>query len=94
MRQWEQLRQTLDVDAVEMLTDFLHAGDRVAVRVCWHGAGSGPEANLEMTDVFTVRKGKIFYLEFSQHSKLAIWIGSRRSVSAGCSASRRTPPSS
>ena len=25
---------------------------------------SGPESNMELTNVFTVRKGKIFYLEF------------------------------
>ena len=70
MRQWKQLRETWNVDGVEMLTDFLDAGDRVAVRVNWHGAGSGPEANLEMTDVFTVRKGKVFYMEcFWDHAE-------------------------
>jgi hypothetical protein len=38
-------------------------GDRVAVRQTWRGAGHGPEADLEMTHVITVRKGKIVYQE-------------------------------
>jgi ketosteroid isomerase-like protein len=39
-------------------------GDRVAVRQNWRGAGYGPEANLEMTWVGTVREGKIAFVEF------------------------------
>jgi hypothetical protein len=34
------------------------------VRQIWRGAGYGPEANLEMTNIITVRKGKIVYQEF------------------------------
>ena len=30
----------------------------------WRGAGYGPEANLEVTAVYTVRKGKVLYQEF------------------------------
>jgi len=38
--------------------------------VIWRGAGSGPDANLEMTDVFVVRKGKICGLEcFWDHAQ-------------------------
>jgi hypothetical protein len=37
---------------------------RVVVRFIWRGAGYGPEANLEMTTVVMVRKGKIVYQEF------------------------------
>jgi hypothetical protein len=43
---------------------FNEVGDQVVVRFVWHGAGRGPEANLEMTDVFTVRKGRICGHEF------------------------------
>jgi hypothetical protein len=34
------------------------------VRFIWRGAGYGPEANIEATGVYTVRKGKIFGIEF------------------------------
>ena len=64
MRWFEQLRETWDADALEPIGDFIDIGDRVAVRQIWRGAGSGPEANLEMTWVGTVRKGKIVFVEF------------------------------
>jgi ketosteroid isomerase-like protein len=64
LRWCEQLRETWDADALEPISDFIEAGERVTVRQIWHGAGYGPEANLEMTWVGTVRKGKIVFVEF------------------------------
>jgi ketosteroid isomerase-like protein len=64
MRQFQQNRETWDGDLLEPVTDFIDAADRVVVRFIWRGAGYGPEANLEMTTVFMVRKGKIVYQEF------------------------------
>ena len=76
MRQFEQLRQTFDADISEPISDFIDGADRVAVRVIWRGAGSGPDANLEMTDVFVVRKGKIFSLEcFWDHAEALETLG-------------------
>ena len=49
---------------MEPISDFIDAGDRVAVRHTWRVAGHGPEVNMEVTNVFTVRKGKIVYQEF------------------------------
>jgi ketosteroid isomerase-like protein len=60
MSQFEQLRETWDADALELVSDFIDVGDRVAVRVIWRGTGHGPQANVEMTILYTVRKGKIF----------------------------------
>jgi ketosteroid isomerase-like protein len=62
MRQAEQMRETWDADALELTSDFIHANDRVAVRQMWRGAGHGPDMNMEMTMIYTVRKGKIFLL--------------------------------
>ena len=64
IRWCEQLRETWDADALKPIGDFIDVGDRVAVRQIWRGAGYGPEANLEMTWVGTVRKGRIVYQEF------------------------------
>jgi ketosteroid isomerase-like protein len=64
MREWEQTRETWDADIVEPISDFIDAGDRVVVRQIWRGVGRGPESNIEVTNVFTVRKGLIFQQEF------------------------------
>ena len=64
MRQFEQLRETWDADALELISDFIDVGDRVAVRFIWRGAGHGPESNMEVTGVYTVRKGRIVAMEF------------------------------
>jgi ketosteroid isomerase-like protein len=60
----EQLRDTWDVNTLVAIGDFIDAGDRVAVRYIWRGAGHGPDMNMELTLVFTMRKGRIFYQEF------------------------------
>jgi len=64
MRQYLLMRNTWDADAAELLSDFIDAADRVVVRVDWRGAGHGPESNLELTGVYTVRNGKIRTIEF------------------------------
>jgi ketosteroid isomerase-like protein len=64
MRFTEQLRETWDADTMEVIGDIRHAADRVVVRLSWHGVGRGPQSDLEITDVFTVRKGKIYEQEF------------------------------
>src|SRR6476646_5044474 len=56
MHQFEKLRGTWDADGLEPIGDFIDAGERVIVRMIWHGAGLGPEANLEFTGVYTVRE--------------------------------------
>ena len=76
MRWLVQLRETWDADTLELTSDFVAAGDRVAARQVWHGAGRGPEANMEMTIVQTVRDGLIFYVEhFWDHAKALEAVG-------------------
>ena len=70
MHWWEQIRETWDADAVELISDFIDAGDRVAVRQIWHGAGSGPDSNIEFTNVLMLRNGRVVYQEqFWDHSE-------------------------
>ena len=64
VRQFEQQRDAFAADTVEFISDYFVALDRVAFRFVWHGTGHGPEANLEMTGVYTIRKGKILEMEF------------------------------
>jgi ketosteroid isomerase-like protein len=64
MRFAEQLRETWDADTTEVTSDFIDAADRVVVRSIWRGVGHGPQSNMELTDVATVRKGRIRGHEF------------------------------
>jgi ketosteroid isomerase-like protein len=64
MRFYEQLRDTWDDDTIELTRDFSHAADRVVARWVWHGQGHGPESNMEVTAMYTVRDGKVREVEF------------------------------
>jgi len=64
MRQLEQMRETFDADSLELLSDLIDAADRVAVRLTWRGIGQGPESNVELTGVYTLRKGRVAFIEF------------------------------
>jgi ketosteroid isomerase-like protein len=64
MRFHEQLRDTWDADTLVPTSDFIDAGDRVVVRYIWRGAGHGPDLNMEVTLVFTMRNGRVFNIEF------------------------------
>ena len=76
MVQIERMRAAFDVDTVEPISDFIASGDRVVVRFLWHGTGQGPEMNLELTNVWTIRKGRIFIVEnFWDHAEALEAIG-------------------
>jgi ketosteroid isomerase-like protein len=64
MLQWEQQRETFDADDLELINHSIDVGDRVAARFIWRGAGRGPKTNMDMSQVATVRKGRIFIQEF------------------------------
>jgi ketosteroid isomerase-like protein len=64
MREFEQVREAWDDDPAEPISDFIDAADRVVVTFIWRGAGHGPAANLELTGVYTIRKGRIFGIEY------------------------------
>jgi ketosteroid isomerase-like protein len=64
MRQFEQLRDTWDSDAVHPIGDYRDANDRVVVRQVWRGAGYGPGSDMEMTIALTVRNGSVYFIEY------------------------------
>ena len=64
MRQFIQMRETWDADVLEATSDFTDVADHVVVRFMWSGAGHGPEANLEATAVYSVRKRLAIGLEY------------------------------
>jgi ketosteroid isomerase-like protein len=63
IRQWEQQREAFDADTLQPL-EFIDAGDRVVVRQSWRAAGRGPDLNIEVSSVSTLRNGKTILLEF------------------------------
>ena len=78
MRQLGQQRDTWDGDTMEPIGDLIDAADRVVVRFIWRGAGHGPAANLELTGVYTVRKGRIIAIEhFWDHAEALEALGLR-----------------
>ena len=66
MREFEHNREAWAVDTLEPV-EFIDAGDRVVARLIWHGAGHGPEARMEFSQVWTLRKGKVFLIDLSDY---------------------------
>jgi hypothetical protein len=48
------------------------AGDRVVVTGIWRAAGHGPALALEGSAVYTLRKGRISFIEYFRHEAEAI----------------------
>jgi ketosteroid isomerase-like protein len=65
MRQWNEMRKVWSADSLEPASDFVACADRVLVRFTWRGAGRGPDTDLTLTGVWTIRNGRIFDTEFS-----------------------------
>ena len=76
MRGFGRMRETWDADGAETITDFIDAGDRVVVRFIWRGTGHGPAFGLEVTAVYTLRRGKFFLVEyFRDHAEALEAVG-------------------
>jgi hypothetical protein len=57
-------------DTLEPVTDFIAVADRVVVRDAWRATGQGPDADMEFTRVFTLRKRKIIVVDiFWDHAE-------------------------
>jgi ketosteroid isomerase-like protein len=64
LRQVRQLRESWDSDAVVPVGDVIDAGDEVVLRQSWRGVGRGPELNMELTCIYTVREDRFIAFEF------------------------------
>jgi ketosteroid isomerase-like protein len=64
MQQLSKARDAFESDSLEFLSDLVAVGDRVIVRVAWHGVGRGPQSDMEWTNVFTIRDGRILNVEY------------------------------
>ena len=75
MRAFEDLRGAWDSDTLVNVR-LIDAGDRVVGRQTWRGIGRGPELNMDQAVIFTLRRGKIFLLEyFSDHAEALETVG-------------------
>jgi ketosteroid isomerase-like protein len=63
-RWFGQLRETWDAQSTEPISDFIDVADHVVVRFLWRTTGRGPESNMEITIVYTLRKGKISGMDY------------------------------
>src|SRR4051794_16783863 len=54
VRQWEQQREPFDGDSLEPI-DIVDLGDRVVIRQVWRAVGNGPDLNIEVSSVITLR---------------------------------------
>jgi ketosteroid isomerase-like protein len=59
MKHLSYVRDAFESDSLELLSDLVAVGDRVIVRVAWHGVGRGPQSDMEWTNVFTIRDSRI-----------------------------------
>ena len=64
MQQLHQARAAFESDSLEFLSDLVAVGNRVIVRVAWHGVGRGPQSDMEWTNVFTIRDSRILNVGF------------------------------
>ena len=46
------------------MSDLVAVSDRVIARVGWHGFGRGPQSDMEWTNVFTIRDGRILKAQY------------------------------
>jgi len=78
MQQLTQARAAFESDSVSFLSDLVAVGDRVIVRVGWHGVGSGPQSDMEWTNVITIRDGRFTNVQY-------IWDHAKALEAAGLS---------
>jgi ketosteroid isomerase-like protein len=64
MRFFASLRETYSDEDTVVGLSFTDARDRVVVRQIWQAKGRGPDMDMDVTAVFTLRDARIFLLEY------------------------------
>ena len=64
MQQLSKARDAFDSDWAEIVGELVAVDDRVIVRSVWHGVGSGPQSDIEWTNVFTIRDGRFLKVQY------------------------------
>ena len=64
MQHLRWVRDAFESDSLEFLSEPVAVGDRVIVRLAWHGVGRGPQSDMEWTTVFTIRDCRILNVEY------------------------------
>jgi ketosteroid isomerase-like protein len=78
MRSFEQLRETWDADTFQIEGDIRAVADRVIGRMVWRGVGHGPDMDMHLTQILTIRDGTIFGMEsFWDHAEALEAVGLR-----------------
>ena len=64
MRSFEQLREAWgEADTLEATGDIVDIADRVVVRVVWRAVGHGPDLEMRVTHIYTVRDDRLVTME-------------------------------
>ena len=64
MGEYLRLRDTWDFDQADPISGFIHAADRVVGRFRFQARGLGPNMNMELSCIYTVRHGKVTCFEY------------------------------
>ncbi len=62
--QFQRMRDVWEFDVAERVGEFIDNDDRVVVNLFWRGKGHGPDSNMGLACVCTVRDGKCCAMGF------------------------------
>lgn len=78
-RELRQLREAWqEGDSLEVVGDLIEAGNHVLARDVWHASGRGPDAVMEFTTIYTLRKGRLITIQrYWDHAEALEAVGLR-----------------
>jgi ketosteroid isomerase-like protein len=64
LRAYLQGREAFSADVADRITDYVEIGNQVVARFAWRGRGRGPAMDMEISCLYTVRKGQLVGMDF------------------------------